>query len=474
MEAIKIILEKEKEEKLFDRKVNGIKYWEYVRPIVSGTLNSEFSKSTDTFANVKTSYKKYFLNFKNIKKYFLPKKNVDILIVTQNRRIKTEEGYKNNYTDYYVDILKKKYNVLVIEEPSYSSLSILNVAHTFPIYTKNMYLTDLHELSFILRKKMYYVFHHKKLNNILKEYNYLNEKFKAWLSLSSVDFKKYFVDSLIRLDIDKNYIKKIYKKTQPKMVMFYFMPSVFKIMMIKEANDQKIPTVEIQHGTTSKYDPIASKCLDVSKLECDLKYIFSFGDRQVNKFAIAIKDKNNIIPVGFPYFEEKLKNIKKGEKKYILIISQSTIGNQLAIFTSKLAQLLKNTKYKIVFKYHPLEMEKEFDVLNMDNIIQVKNEKTIYSIQQESILQIGVYSTSLYEGFAQKVPTLIVKNIFGADEAYSIFEGINKGVYFIQTPDDVLKFLTNDDILPVDKDIQSLWASNSQENILKAVNKILR
>ena len=51
------------------------------------------------------------------------------------------------------------------------------------------------------------------------------------------------------------------------------------------------------------------------------------------------------------------------DKKYILIISQSTIGDSMADFASKLSDLLKNSKYKIVFKYHPNEMSKDYKCL---------------------------------------------------------------------------------------------------------------
>lgn len=48
------------------------------------------------------------------------------------------------------------------------------------------------------------------------------------------------------------------------------------------------------------------------------------------------------------------------------------------------------------------------------------------------------YSTSLYEGFAMKVPTLIIKNMFGAEETFDIFTNIKKDVYFIDNVNDVV------------------------------------
>ena len=93
----------------------------------------------------------------------------------------------------------------------------------------------------------------------------------------------------------------------------------------------------------------------------------------------------------------------------------------------------------------------------MKNIIEIKLEKTIYGIQQQAILQIGSYSTSSYEGFAMKVPTLVVSSMFGSIETVDIFSNIKKGVYFIKNPNDTLNYLERDDTIPLDKDTGKLW-----------------
>lgn len=477
MEAINVFLKEEQENNLFDRELFGIKYWEYVRPVVSCETNSTISGGSDMFSKNHFNLKKYLLNLKNIKKYFLKKQKCDILVVSQPRRIETNGKYKNNYIDFYIDYLKDKYRIVTLEEPTWSSLGVSDKPHDFPIYTDNIYLTDIHELMFLVRKKVYKFFHKKHYNDILVEYELIHNMINSWYGNNHtlIEFKKFFIDSLIRLDIDTNYIKKILKKTSPKIIMLHYMPSVFKQMLIKECNSQKITTIEVQHGTITKVDPLVNHCLDVSKLNNDTKYIFGFGKNQINKYALSIKNIKNVIDIGFPFFENKLKelNNKKKKRKYILMISQSTIGDSIANFTAKLSDLLSNTKYKIVFKYHPNEMSKDYQCLKKKNIIEIKWEKTIYDLQNESILQIGSYSTSLYEGFAMKVPTLVVETMFGSVETVDVFKNIKKGVYFIKTPEDVLKYLDKNDIIPLNSDISKLWKINSKKNLLKEVKKII-
>lgn len=73
-----------------------------------------------------------------------------------------------------------------------------------------------------------------------------------------------------------------------------------------------------------------------------------------------------------------------------------------------------------------------------------------------------------------KVPTLIIKNMFGAEETFDIFTNIKKGVYFIDNVNDVLKYLEKEDIIPLDKDINKLWQMDSKNRILDAINEIMR
>ena len=477
MEAINIFLEKEQKAKLFDRELFGINYWEYIRPLVSCETNSTISNTSAMFSKTKTSFSKYALNIKNIKSYFLHNNSCDILVISQPRRVKTKNGYRSNYVDYYIDYLKEDYKVMALEEPSWSSLGVSNKAHDFPLYTKNIYLTDIHELLFLVRKKGYRIFHPKKYKMILEEYEIVNKIVNSWYKKGHrpIVFKEYFKDSLIRLDIDKKYVKKVLNKTKPKAVMLHYMPSIFKEMMINECNKRNIKTIEIQHGTITKIDPLVNHCYDLSKIHNDNQYIFSFGLLQVNPYALTIKNMDNVISIGFPFFEEKLKEMekKKHKKKYILIISQSTIGDDIAKFTSELADLLEKENYKIVFKYHPSEIPKNYMCLKKKNIIEIKTEKTIYDIQQESMIQIGSYSTSLYEGFAMKIPTLVIRTMFGSIETVDIFKDIKQGVYYIDKPQDVLNYLNRNNITPLKKDIEKLWQSDSKNRLKKEVKKII-
>ena len=289
------------------------------------------------------------------------------------------------------------------------------------------------------------------------------------------DFSKFFINILplfeiigINLILPKN----LQRAFKPKLVLLHYFPSSFKEVLINECNRQGIDTVEVMHGTISRTDPLVNKCLDISKLDNMTKYIFSFGKNQVEKSNLAITDMNNVKNTGYPFFEKIKKSLGKKKKRYILIISQSTIGDKMAKFASLLADII-NDRYEIVFKYHPSEITKDYECLKNKKIIEIRREMSIYEIQEQAVLQIGSYSTALYEGFALKIPTLVIKTMFGSEEVFEVFNDINRGVYYINKPRDVLRYLDRDDIIPLDKDIKKLWQFNSKERIIKEIDKIM-
>ena len=289
MEAINIFLKKEQECELFNRKLFGICYWEYIRPCVSCETNSIISGASAMWAKTKFSFSKYAISLKNIKKYFLKKEKYDILVISQPRRVKTKKGYRSNIVDYYIDYLKEDYKVKTLEEPTWFSLGVSDKPHDFPLYTDDIYLTDLHELWVIIRKFFYKIIHPIQYRKIVKEYQEVHDIVNSWYKKGhpEVNFKEFFIDSIIRLKYDRNYIKKILRKISPKVMMLYYMPCIFKEMMINECNIQNIPTIEIQHGTITKIDPLVNHTYDMSTIHNDNQYIFCFGDLQVNRYALT-------------------------------------------------------------------------------------------------------------------------------------------------------------------------------------------
>ena len=115
--------------------------------------------------------------------------------------------------------------------------------------------------------------------------------------------------------------------------------------IVKAAKDLGIEVIELQHGTISPYHLGYSYPENTMRINNEIREIeyfpdkiLSFGDYWQNSSHFPI-DKENIISMGFPYFEEnsrtymKMAEHKENEKtkqKQILFISQGVIGKYLS------------------------------------------------------------------------------------------------------------------------------------------------
>ena len=129
--------------------------------------------------------------------------------------------------------------------------------------------------------------------------------------------------------------------------------------VVAAAKDLGIKVIELQHGTISDYHLGYSYPLK-TRLDGEIKYfpdqILTFGDYWINEDNCPIS-KEDIIPIGFPYFEAQSKdymNIQPDEHQ-ILFISQGVIGKYLSKLAYQLAD--KSKDFKIIYKLHPGEYE---------------------------------------------------------------------------------------------------------------------
>ena len=386
MEFFNRFIEIENQYNFFGRKYNNINYWEYVRSYVYVAIWEKAFNLLPIVPPYKRKLSNYKISLKNLKHYFLPKntKKLDVLILGHPRRYYQDGAYENPYADPIEKILLTKYNCLMLEEPTYSSFVPTDQPHLFPLKSKNIVFTDLYEIKYNIKKILLKTFNRNEYENMLNEYSLIKDIFIKEFNnydLFGVDFKYLFLEAFFRIKLMYTETERMISKLNPRLLIVHYFPTVFKTMIINICNKKGIKTIEIQHGTVSDYDPIHSKFKDYKILKSATKYFFGFGEKNVEttKFHTPLE---NIKYVGCSFLENKLiSNIKKpdamlNDKKYILIISQSLIGDKISAFTSKLAEKLKDHKeYVIIFKYHPLELSREYPELSKDNIIQIKDFK---------------------------------------------------------------------------------------------------
>lgn len=474
----------EKDENFYDKEIFGIKYWEFMRY----ALYNEISVKRSGIANLVEAskpkgLKMYMINPKCLKNYLGLSKvhKADLLMISHPRRFKQNDKFYNIFTDPVIEGLSDEYSTTTLEEPCWCGLVPSQTGHLFPVETENIHFTDLYELSFLLKNKMFKLCHSKKHKQMVVEVDEILKFFEKRYDIKLDSVKDHLVDKLVYIYTMKNKWEKIIDKIDPKAVMLHYFPTSFKTLIVNICNERNIPTIELQHGIITYSDPLEHKTYDVNDCNDVPKYLFSFGDKLVDRSYLTTKDEDLKV-VGYPFLEKKVNeqyeipSQLKEDEKYILISSQAMIGKQMSEFASELAELLKEHKdYKIIYKYHPDELNEEYKCLEKENIISVKNfGEEIYKYQKFSSVQIGAYSTSLYEGIAFGLPTIILKEFKNANQTIDTLSFMGKGVYAVDNPKQASEVIESILEQPEIFDVDQIWKANSVENMKKELKKIIK
>ena len=89
-------------------------------------------------------------------------------------------------------------------------------------------------------------------------------------------------------------------------------------------------------------------------------------------------------------------------------------------------------------------------------------------------MQVGVYSTAIYEGLAFGIPTFILRGMSGSEESEKLLSYMKKGVYFINDEKELYDSIQGKLTCPLKSDIDKLWKHNSLKNIEKELEKLLK
>ncbi|MGP3778031.1 sialyltransferase [Halanaerobium saccharolyticum] len=393
---------------LINKQIEGVYFWKLIRM----PLYYKITKKIDLYAQAHDNSNNRFIE----KLLYLPKSFMnnyiygahkrenqrDYLIFEHPRKVKVNDEYIDKYTHYLIDDFEKN-NYEVIDRP----------------YFNNHYNTATENRSYVEKPSFLpmYIYNSIKINKlllsakdkelILKIEKELENNFEIDLDLISLILKKVKVFKSKYL-----YYNKLLKKRSPKKV--FLVVSYGNGALIAACKNNNIKTVEIQHGTMSKYHLGYSFPLN-NTIPYFPDEMYLFGKYWFDSTPLPIKSKN-IFYYGFPYIERRLigyQNISK-KKNQILFISQGVIGKRLAKYALKLAE--NNDKYHIIFKLHPGEYDRwktEYSHLvkaeKKSNFEVVDhNDIALYQLFAESKYQIGVFSTAVFEGLTLNCKTILI------------------------------------------------------------------
>jgi hypothetical protein len=399
---IELFFEIEKNNNVFEIKVNDIYIWERIRFELYKHLEQETGagkRAKNTERNLKNKFKGVFKYLRNtFKKNPFLSKEKDVLVIGHPRR----KNHSGTWWDIYCDPIYEKLDLdhLHLETP-------YAMEHKSPALTKNIKYLDL--VNFFSNLPLPKNF--PSLNIVENDKLVIENSEKEILQKLGVE-----VDLMrfIRTVIQERFLTKwlyewLLKKIRPKIALVVV--SYGKETFIEVCKSLGIPVVEMQHGIIHRgsvgyYFPNNT----IKRAFPD--YLLTFGDywKKRAKFPIP---QNRIIPVGFPYMDvkkKKYKNIEEEEK--ILFLSQGPIGKELSLFAEKISKNA-DLKYEVIYKLHPGEYSRwkeEYPWLIDANIKVIDSDAPpLYELFASSKIQIGVNSTALYEGISFGLRTFVYK-----------------------------------------------------------------
>lgn len=404
---------------LLDFEIDGVKVWQYTRMELyykvaetSGILSQPHSKIS-TIDKIK-----YFSNYikNSLRDNYFAVRQKDIVLLSHPRVVNVDGELIDIYTKYFIDHLRQKGDEVVEFEQPYLGVHRKK-------RTDYVHYTDW----VALLQKIMKLFFSVKLTN--KEEKYI-QQVEDEINITcgtDLDLRKFFIQKIKSYTTLFVIYNKIFRKLKPKVL--YVVVSYGMAPIIKAAKDNGIEVIELQHGTFSKYHlgysfPDYSKPLEYFP---DKFYVWNSFWRKIIKLPLS---DDNVIVDGFRYLENqksKFSHLEKQERQ-LVVLSQGAIGNDIA---NKFLENFDRFKgYHIKYKLHPGEFDRwgKYSALKklskFDNVDIVKNEIPLYELFATSSLQIGVFSTALYEGieFGCKTILLDVNGIEYMDRFIELYE----------------------------------------------------
>lgn len=465
---LKFFLDIEQKYGLNDKEINGINYWTLKR---NGIWHIELCPKELGFDELKVTrsrIKELVSYVKNSIKHSLRCEQKDILVISHPRRVKTERGYEDIYTDCWIN---DYYDACYLE-------GSFELKHLGPVVSKNIIYSDRIILSAalytyifkILKRKKYQEYESRVKDEVLPAFRELSEKY-GWRS----NYDKWihiFVEEIIKAGYQKRKYTKLIKKISPKVIVEVVGYSKICMLINGIAKELHIPTYELQHGTLFK-EHLAYQYSKGRQIKLFPDNLLLFSDYWKKTISVPINE-DHIYSVGFPNFEKKInyyKSISRTDKrKTIIFLSQGPISRPLATLAQEVAKKVSVGEYRIIYKLHPSEYStwKEKLPMLVNSDVEVIDNRAIdlYQLLSESDYQVGVYSTAIIEGMGFGLRTFIYSVGY-----YSVMLPLIDQGYasLVNSTEELIASLESDAIGK--RDGNSFWKMDSVNNLRRIIDR---
>lgn len=386
---------------LLDFEIDGVKIWQYLRMEIYYLLAKELGileqrhvsqqSLSIVLRNSLTLVKNLFIG----NPFLMFNKKKDVLVFTHNRSKKIEDKFEDIYTKSLVsDLRSLKQSYLCFEKP-YQGRHVRK---------KN---SDIRYLDFILSASVFYgMIYQIKNKSALEVMRKVELEIESYTA-SSIDLIKLLKKNVGRYKLGYILYSRLLKRINPKVI--YSVASYSYLGdMIAAAKDLGVKTIELQHGVVSKYH-MGYSFPDKQALLYYSNVFYSWGDfwnKSVKNAFDEVKVK------GFSFFRNNsayYQDVKKENR--ILILSQAALGEKIMNEMLKLINIFSD--FQISYKLHPAEYlsykkYSAYSKLSEYENITFFEDCNLYRLMSVSKFQVGVFSTSLYEGIGFSCKTYLL------------------------------------------------------------------
>lgn len=396
----------------------------------------------------------------------------EVWFLSHTRRVWEEGRYKCIYTDE----IKEYFDKSISFEGLYDKRE-----HRKPPYTKDLIYSDQIVLGGYIYAVINGVFLRKKHSELLKKINdKLQDPVKEIEKALLCDIN---LKNLVKTTAYRYYFYKFRFNNYYKLINTYKPKAIIEVvsyamdcMIINEiARKEHIPTLELQHGASGK-EHLAYNYPQGRYIEQFPEFFLAHSDYWCMQASFPI-DEKHVISAGFPHLEKEiLKYPRKSNEKRrnILFISQPIVGKRLSEIAIQLNRIIDAEEYQIIYKLHPSEYKTwkdEYPELQKEDILIVdESGKNLYEYLSVCDIQVGVYSTAIYEGMAFGLETFIA-DTFGAE----CMEDLVSQDYavLIKNGKDLYDRITKQEKLAEMENRQKFWKDNALKTTVDIIKSFL-
>ena len=323
-------------------------------------------------------------------------RNVDFVVFPHGRKVRVGGHLVDIYTDrlYRESPLK---NFLTIDFPFREEFS----QFSGPFVVRNDKLTTLARLR---RRYKGWKPRGEEVESLNKFEKLFREEFGGNVPIAARAIDK------VRIFLTERAVYgKVFDHIKPKHV--FLAVSYFRTPVIAAAKERGIAVHEMQHGTIAPYH-LGYSYPGRPHIPYAPDTLLCFGQFWVETTEFP----GNTLPLVIgrtSVIDDMLQKKRPKKQKQIVILSQGALSGDLIRVAVQAAQLKPHLRF--IFRLHPSEFKE--DVLAKlsdarlempENITLSQHERSFYDLLAESDIQVGVFSTALFEGMLLDCRTILL------------------------------------------------------------------